>query len=82
MLDTQTTFHLIWIKQADEYRMAFQTSYCQFKYGVVFFGLTNPLVIFQSYIGNWLPSYMDNIAIAISILFWFSPVMKRRMRQK
>ena len=62
-LDPRCAFTLIRIKEDNEYRTAFQTSYAQLEYWVMQFGLTNAPAMFQSYIDDCLQPYNDNVAL-------------------
>ncbi len=70
-LDVRDIYHKIRIKKGDEWKIVFRTHYDHFKYIVMFFGLINTLVIFQSYINRALISliniyyiiYLDDIFI-------------------
>jgi len=62
-LDLHNAYHLIKIKEGDEYQTAFRTRYAQFKYRVMPFGLTNAPVTFQAYIDDCLQPYRDNFAV-------------------
>ena len=51
--DLRNSYHLIRIKEGDEYKTAFRTQYRQFEYRVMPFGLTNvPATILPSYNTN------------------------------
>jgi len=52
-LDVRNAYHLIRIKEGDEYKTAFWTQYGQFKYWVMPFDLTDTPATFQSYIDDW-----------------------------
>jgi len=62
-LDLRNAYHLIRIKQGDEYQTAFHTRYGQSKYRVMTFGLTNALATIQAYIDDWLWPYIDNFTV-------------------
>jgi hypothetical protein len=62
-LDLRNAYHLIGIKEGDEYKTAFRTQYGQFEYQVMRFGLTNAPATFQSYIDDCLRSYIDDFAV-------------------
>ena len=70
-LDIQLAYNLIWIKEGDEWKMAFRTCYSHFEYHVMPFGLVNTPVTFQGYINRVLHdcldvtclAYLDNILI-------------------
>jgi len=62
-LDLRNGYHLIRIKEGDEYKTAFRTRYGQFEYRVMPFGLTNAPATFQSYIDDCLRPYIDDFAV-------------------
>jgi hypothetical protein len=62
-LDLRNAYHLIRIKEGDEYKTAFRTRYGQFDYRVMPFGLTNAPATFQSYIDDCLQAYIDYFAV-------------------
>jgi len=62
-LDLRNTYHLIRIKEGDEYKTAFRTRYGQFEYRVMPFGLTNAPATVQSYIDDCLRAYIDDFAV-------------------
>jgi hypothetical protein len=62
-LDTQNGYHVIQIKEGDEFKTAFRTPYGQLKYQVTPFGLANPLVRIQAYINNCRWRYIDNFIV-------------------
>jgi hypothetical protein len=52
-LDLRIAYHLIQIKEDDEFKTAFRTHDDQFEYTVMPFRLTNALVTFQAYIDDF-----------------------------
>ena len=62
-LDLRNAYHLIRIKEGDEYKTAFHTRYGQFEYRVMPFGLTNAPATFQAYIDDCLRPYIDDFAV-------------------
>ena len=62
-LDLKNAYHLIRIKEGDEYKTAFRTRYWQFQYPVMPFGLTNAPATFQAYIEDCLWPYIDDFAV-------------------
>jgi len=62
-LDLWNAYHLIRIKEGDEYKTAFRTRYGQFEYRVMPFGLTNAPATFQAYIDDCLRPYIDDFAV-------------------
>jgi hypothetical protein len=62
-LDLRNAYHLIRIKEGDEYKTAFRTRYGQLEYRVMPFGLTNAPATFKAYIENCLRPYIDDFAV-------------------
>ena len=62
-LDLRDAYHLIRIREGDEYKTAFRTRYGQFEYRVMPFGLTNAPSTFQSYIDECLRPYLDDFTV-------------------
>jgi len=62
-LDLRNAYHLIRIKEGDQYKTAFRTRYGQLEFRVMPFGLANPPATFQSYIDNCLRPYIDDFAV-------------------
>jgi len=62
-LDLRNAYHLIRIKEGDEYKTAFRTCDGQFEYRVMPFGLTHAPATFQAYIDNCLWPYIDDFAV-------------------
>jgi hypothetical protein len=46
-IDLRGIYNLVWIKEGDEWKTAFQTRYGHFEYNIMPFGLTNAPAIFQ-----------------------------------
>ena len=63
-LDIRLAYNLIWIKEGDEWKMAFRTCYGHFEYHVMSFGLVNTLVMFQGYINGVLHDCLDVTCLA------------------
>jgi len=62
-LDLQNVYHLIRIKDGDEFKIAFRTRYGQFEYQVMPFGLTDAPATFQAYIDDCLQPYIDDFTV-------------------
>jgi hypothetical protein len=62
-LDLRNAYHLIQIKEDNEYKMAILTRYGQFEYQVMPFGLTNEPATFQPYIDECLWPYIDDFTL-------------------
>src|SRR5258705_457450 len=72
VLDLRWGFNNVWIKEGDEWKAAFRTNQGLFKPTVMFFGLCNSPVMFQTMMNNILCEfinhgkvicYMDNILV-------------------
>ena len=62
-LDLRNAYHLIRIREGDEYKTAFRTRYGQFEYRVMPFGLTNAPATFQAYIDAALGPLLDDSVV-------------------
>jgi len=62
-LDLRNAYHLVWIKEGDEYKTACRMGYGHFDYRVMPFGLTNAPATFQSYIDDCLRPYIDDFTL-------------------
>ena len=63
-LDIQLAYNLIWIKEGDKWKMAFQTCYSHFEYCMIPFRLVNTLVMFPGYINRVLHDCLDVTCLA------------------
>src|SRR5260370_31327008 len=70
-IDLKHAYHLVWITNGNEYKMAFCMCYGSFKWTVMLFGLSNAPAAFQWFINKILGDlqdvftigYLDNILI-------------------
>jgi hypothetical protein len=62
-LDLRNAYHLIRIKEGNEYNTAFCTRYGQFEYRVMPFGLTKTPATYQTYIDDCLRPDIDDFAV-------------------
>ena len=63
-LDIRSAYNLIWIKEGDEWKMAFWMCYSHFEYHVIPFGLVNILAMFPGYINRVLHGCLDITCLA------------------
>ena len=63
-LDIQSAYNLIWIKEGDEWKMAFRMRYGHLEYRVMPFGLVNTPATFQGYISRVLHDCLDVTCLA------------------
>lgn len=63
-LDVQTAFHNLRIKQADEWKTAFQTRFYLFEWLVMSFGLNRAPTASQRYFNGALREYLDDFCSA------------------
>ena len=63
-LDIRSAYNLIWIKEGDEWKMAFQMCYGHFEYHVMPFRLVNTPAMFQGYINVVLHDCLDVTCLA------------------
>ena len=62
-LDLRSAYHLLRIKEGDEWKTAFRTRYGIFEYLVMPFGLTNAPATFQAYVNHVLREHLDVFVI-------------------
>jgi hypothetical protein len=62
-LDLRNAYHLVRIKEGDEFQTAFETRYDQFEYRVMPFGLTHAPATFQAYIDDCLRPYIEDFTM-------------------
>ena len=62
-LDLRNAYHLVRIKEGDEWKTAFNTHLGHFEYLVMPFGLTNAPAVFQSLVNDILRDMINNIAV-------------------
>jgi len=62
-MDLKNGFHLIRIKEGDEWKTAFRTRYALFEFQVMPFGLTNAPSTFQDMLDVGVLAYMDHILV-------------------
>lgn len=58
-LDLKDGYHLIRIKEEDEWKTAFRTRYGHFEYLVMLFGLVNAPATFQNMMNKVLREFLD-----------------------
>lgn len=59
-LDLRNAFHLVHIKEGDDWKTAFRTPLGHFEYRVMPFGLTN--VVFQALVNDILRDFLNDFA--------------------
>jgi len=59
-LDLRNTYHLVRIRQGDEWKTAFNTPLGHFEYLVMPFGLTNAPAVFQALVNDVLRDFLHN----------------------
>ena len=62
-LDLRNAYHLVRIREGDEWKTAFNTHLGHFEYLVMPFGLTNAPAVFQSLVNDILRDMINNIAV-------------------
>ncbi len=79
-LDLRNAYHLVRIKEGDEWKTAFNTPLGQFEYRVLLFGLVNAPAVFQALVNDVL-SDMLNIFIFVYLddILIFSPSLQEHV---
>ena len=82
-LDLHNTYHLVRIRDGDEWKTAFHTLLGLFEYLVMPFGLTNAHAVFQALVNNVLQGMIDRfIFVYLILIFSQSPtVHEQHVRQ-
>jgi hypothetical protein len=62
-LDLRNAYHLIRVKEGDEFKTGFRTRYVQFEYQVMPFVLTNAPSTFQAFADDCRRPYIDNFTV-------------------
>ena len=62
-IDLRGTYNLIQVKEGDEWKTTFHTTYGHFEYSVIPFGLTNVRVVFQYMMNDIFQEYMDHFVV-------------------
>jgi hypothetical protein len=63
-LDVRGGYNLLWVKEGDEYKLAFRTRYGLYEPTVMQFGTINAPADFQGYINNAIREALDDFAAA------------------
>lgn len=80
-LDLRNAYHLIRIREGDEWKMAFNTPLGHFEYLVMPFGLTNAPVVFQALVNDVLRDKLNRfIFVYLDDILIFSRNMKEHYR--
>lgn len=58
-IDLQHAFHLVYVAEGDEWKMAFRTRYGSYKWLVMLFGLSNAPSVFQYFINEVFANLLD-----------------------
>ena len=61
--DLKDGYHLLRIKEGDEWKMAFRTRYGHYKYKVMPFGLVNAPATFQAMMNTILRDFLDHMVV-------------------
>ncbi len=76
-LDLRNAYHLVRIREGDEWKTAFNTPRGHFEYLVMPFGLSNSPAVFQALVNDVLRDMVDQFIYVylddILIFFFFSP---------
>eukprot|EP00121_Abeoforma_whisleri_P016044 Awhi_evm3s14741 len=62
-LDLPDAYHLVRIKDGDEWKTAFRCPYGLFEYNVVSFGLSNAPAVFQSFMNDIFHEFLDDFLV-------------------
>src|SRR5437667_11435472 len=76
-IDLRNAYYRIWIREGDEWKIAFRTRYGYYEYLMMPFGLTNAPATFQAYINRTFRSYVDVFCIVYLDDILISPVLRK-----
>ncbi|KAI3374193.1 hypothetical protein L3Q82_006045 [Scortum barcoo] len=80
-LDLRNAYHLVRIREGDEWKTGFNTPQGHYEYLVMPFGLTNAPAVFQSFINEILREYLnDFIFVYLDDILIFSPDLATHQR--
>lgn len=78
-LDLRSTYHLVCIKDGDEWKTTFNTPQGHFEYLVMPFSLTNAPAVFQALINNVLRDFINRfVFVYLDDILIFSPNLQHR----
>ena len=84
-LDLRNAYHLVRIREGDEWKMAFNTPTGHYEYLVMPFGLTNAPAVFQALVNDVLREYLNKfVFVYLDDILIFSPDIethKKHVRQ-
>jgi len=66
-IDLQRAYNLVYVKEKDKWKSAFQTRYGHFEYNVMPFGLINITIIFQHQINDVFCEFLDKIDMSYEL---------------
>ena len=75
-LDLRNAYHLVRIRDGDEWKMAFNTPQGHYEYLVMLFGLTNAPAIFQALVNDVLRDVINlNVFVYLDDILVFSETL-------
>lgn len=76
-LDLRNAYHLVWIHEGDEWKMAFNNPDGHYEYLVMPFGLTNTPAVFQALVNDVLPDLLNySVFVYLDDILIFSPAQR------
>jgi hypothetical protein len=62
-IDLRGAYNLVWIKEGDEWKIAFWARYGYFEYNIMPFSLTNAPIIFQYLMNHIFCKFLDDFVV-------------------
>ncbi len=76
-LDLRNAYHLVWIREGDEWKTAFNTPTGHYEYLVLLFGLTNAPAVFQGMVNSVLGDMINQfVFVYLDDILIFSPSLQ------
>lgn len=67
-LDLQNAYHLVHIREGDEWKTAFKTPVGHYEYLLMPFGQTNAPAVFQALVNDVLRDMLKNVCLCTSMI--------------
>lgn len=81
-LDLRNAYHLVCIRQGDEWKTAFNIQLGHFEYLIMPFGLTNAPVLFQALVNDVIRDFLNHfVFVYLDDILFFSKTMTEHVKQ-
>ena len=76
-MDLQKIYNLIKIKESEKWKIVFRIKYKNFKYRIIFFGLTNIFIFYQVIVNDILIKYFNIfVVVYFNNIFIYSKILE------